>query len=47
MFDYMSVKETATKLGLSTEYRFYALERVQDVIRINRMWHTKSLLIAE
>ena len=40
MFDYMSVKETAKKWGLS-ERRVQILcsnNRIQGVIRINRMW---------
>ena len=40
MFDYMSVKETAEKWGLS-ERRVQILcsnNRIQGVIRINRMW---------
>lgn len=40
MFDYMSVKETAAKWGLS-ERRVQILcssNRIQGVIRINRMW---------
>lgn len=48
MFDYMSVKETAKKWGLS-ERRVQILcsnNRIQGVIRINRMWLIPKMHIA-